>query len=316
MTVATALRRADRSNIEKYQQRNYIRRHKKNGQNPETQQRQAVQRKEEVEDAPSSSCISMGWHPDMVNKNGCTDDINIDKEWLEPGMREFFLFESADECCAAFNLGNKCQVYESGCLHEDGDAVIMPDSLPEDATISSSEEALTLPSEPQPCRSIGWHPDLTNKDGCSNDDNIWEDWAKPSNHGVWIFDTPEECCAIFRQPNQECQIYESECIHQDPNDLVDALGSDCEGDLPWHPNFETRDSFGCSNKEVDVVPDGFELHVYDSARECCNNFHDDSGDCPVVDVCSEGNDAVYLPGVSGDFMALLIMFLPREYSHN
>jgi hypothetical protein len=125
---------------------------------------------EEVEIVPDETiktdftCVSNVWHPDMVNMDGCSNSLDFPQMLSVPGSK--YVFENSLDCCAAFfNDVTACNIYQ---ICEDG-----PPSMS--------------------CTSNAWHPDMTNRNGCSNSvDNIPPDWDSK-----FFFNNSQDCCDFF-----------------------------------------------------------------------------------------------------------------------
>ena len=244
--------------------------------------------------SPSSCENSIGWHADTTTskQNGCSNDDNYPNDWLEADMKEFMFFETSNECCQTLFNGKEgyddCKVHDHGCQQQ---------SSPSSAAGGENAD-IDTPS----CISIGWHVHLLKKDGCTNDDNYEEEWKKPGMKEYMIFDSADECCTTFF-PNGECQIYKSNCalFEEDGDNILDE---NCDKDEStshlWHPNFETK--AGCTND--DNIPQEYlegsshTEYVFDAAQSCCEQYSNQDGICPVVDICSTIGAVTYLSGVS------------------
>lgn len=246
--------------------------------------KQLQQRKQLL--ASSSSCDgSIGWHADMTNRDGCSDGgDDYPKEWLDNnnGEQEFMFFSTSGECCAALFKGKvDCKIYDHGCHQEIS-------SLDNDQSMRSNDND-TKPT----CFSIGWHIEMKYQLGCSDDDNLDDEWRKPGIKELMVFPTAEECCdTFFDNDSRDCQIYNSGCQREDDAAMIISIDN-ISCNAPWHPDFEAK--VGCSNKE-NVPEDWTEL--FDSARACCEKYSVD-GVCPARDMCSKTKDGVmhYLSGV-------------------
>lgn len=140
-----------------------------------------------------------GWHAELENHDGCTDDNNYPDLWLDTVLKAQMFHLSAEACCDMF-FPDGCQVYGRGCQE--------PAGLP-------SEAAGPSPSSNANCVSPGWHPELDNHDGCSNDENYPEQWLMSEKMKSNMFKASSEaCCSLFFKDN--CEVYDLGC-EIDPN---------------------------------------------------------------------------------------------------
>ncbi|EJK46915.1 hypothetical protein THAOC_34397, partial [Thalassiosira oceanica] len=106
-----------------------------------------------------------GWHADMNNQDGCSNDSNFPKEWLSDNFRSHMLHPNPSDCCKAFLAGKQCKAYDSGCVY----------------------------SAPT-CEGGRWHPDALSRTGCSNDEPpaAWDD----AKLAAMMFDSAADCCQV------------------------------------------------------------------------------------------------------------------------
>ena len=65
-------------------------------------------------------CVTHGWHVDLVRKDGCTNDGNIEQDWLDPAIVSLMLHPTADGCCeVAFRDGACAHNEVTGCEYVD-----------------------------------------------------------------------------------------------------------------------------------------------------------------------------------------------------
>lgn len=126
-----------------------------------------------------SSC--MGWHVDMSNQNGCTDDSNYPAQWVEDDeLRRLMFHPTKEACCNRMFPIADCKIYETGCFVAPPPAPVSAPLLPiipQQPTIVSyssfssngvnkspgldpvSPPFATIDStENENCISPGWHP--------------------------------------------------------------------------------------------------------------------------------------------------------------
>jgi hypothetical protein len=166
-------------------------------------------------------CISNTWYPDMINKDGCSNSLDVDESLRG---NPHFSFSSSEECCNTILRYKECKIYQ---VCEEGDST----------TTSTTPQVLS-------CKSSKWHPDLIHADGCSNSiDNIGEDWDSK-----FFLNSPEACCAQF--------FSDGECVvHKDCDDQAETGAELAEPpcqSTKWHPDMIYRN--GCSNS-LDNVPE-------------------------------------------------------------
>jgi hypothetical protein len=101
-------------------------------------------------------------------------------EW--EGLGSLF-FDDVQSCCEFFRPGEDCKVYDI-CSDED-------------------ETVLEAPK----CTSNAYHPDIENKDGCSNSiDGYPPEWDEQRE--MYFYDSALECCSFFFAANpSECKVY-------------------------------------------------------------------------------------------------------------
>ena len=147
-------------------------------------------------DNDTSSCISIGWHVHLLKKDGCTNDDNYEDEWKKPGMKEYMIFDSAEQCCTTFFTNGECQIYKSDCVlyDEGGDNLILDENCDRD------ESSPHL-----------WHPNFETKAGCTNDDNIPQEYSKGSSHTEYVFDTAQSCCEQYSNQDGICPVVDIIC---------------------------------------------------------------------------------------------------------
>lgn len=136
------------------------------------------------------------------------------------------------------------------------------------------------------CEGRSWHPDNTaSLPTCTNTRHGYPPyWENPEMKGVFMFDTPDECCNKL-SPNGDCVMKEArECADDDGPD-------DCAG--PWHP---AADFDGCSNSPRGTYPDDWtvpgvsERYFYETHAECCNAtfVYPSIDECPKTNHCPTG----------------------------
>ena len=130
------------------------------------------------------TCISFTWYPDMINKDGCTNSLNVSKELLE---QPHLAFDSSQECCETLLRDKPCRVYHA-C--EEGTSTSTPSTSPTILTFS--------------CNNNKWHPDMVNRDGCSNSLDwpvTWDD--------KYFFPNSSSCCDFFFPGgDKDCNVYQ------------------------------------------------------------------------------------------------------------
>jgi len=238
------------------------------------------------------------YHPDDVNKDGCTNSLDFPESWINLGKnRESALFyPTVFECCEELYLkkGYDCNI-RNVC------AVFITDHPTSSPTLllPSKEEHSDKPTvDITSCLGQPWHPDMANAvvgviGGCSNDAGYSESWNE--NPGMLLFDTAEECCNTHLIP------YGLKCVIRDTclaNTTIDPrpsnTGSPDGDDLPssscesakWHP---TEGFTKCTN-DLDY-PQNWERAndlMFDGATECCVNVFN-YADCAMEDLCASSD---------------------------
>lgn len=163
-------------------------------------------------------CISNTWYPDMINKDGCSNTLDVDE-----GLRgnPFFAFSSSEECCNSVLRDRECKIYQV-CKEGDPTTTTAPQ-------VSS-------------CQSSKWHPDVIHADGCSNSiDNIVPEWDSK-----FFLNSPEACCAQFF-PHGDC------VVHKDCDDQAETAEKPPCQSTKWHPDMIHKN--GCSNGLDNVSED-------------------------------------------------------------
>ncbi|KAL7531764.1 hypothetical protein ACHAXR_004218 [Thalassiosira sp. AJA248-18] len=222
---------------------------------------------------PSNS--DCAWHADMGNKNGCSNDDNYPKEWLDTKVLKHMFHPTSEACCKSLypTSGGKCPSRDGGCTKN---------VLKEGGTGGGgggSSGTTTTPSNGN-CVTAGWHADLSGgKDGCTNDDNYPGDWlTDPQLLSSMFFPTAQECCSTL--VTGHCTINDRSC-RIDPK----LTSGGCDANV-WHPDVQTR--VGCSNSK-NYPPDWKDVNTEDflfkSALACCTKYHQDWS-CPVRDGCT------------------------------
>jgi hypothetical protein len=149
----------------------------------------------------SSSCSSNKWHPDDKNKDGCTNSPDFPQEWLRnPSM---FFYEAVNECCDFFF--SDCTIYDI-CEEEE---FALTSSTPKPSSPPTRKPQSTSASSTPASSSCLWHPDIANKDGCSNSLDYPDDWKWQP---LYFYKTSKECCDMFFS-KKECKVYD-ECVEQ------------------------------------------------------------------------------------------------------
>jgi hypothetical protein len=130
------------------------------------------------------TCTSFTWYPDMINKDGCTNSLNVSKELLE---QPHLAFGSSQECCQTLLKDKPCKVYHA-C--EEGTSTSTPSTSPTILIFS--------------CTNNKWHPDMVNRDGCSNSldwPDTWDD--------KYFFPNSTSCCDFFFPGgDKDCSVYQ------------------------------------------------------------------------------------------------------------
>ena len=86
------------------------------------------------------------WHADQTHYDGCTNNNDIDDQWLDPSIYNLMFHSTSTDCCNTFFQGVE-------------NCVVRSDPSCDDYGEESS------------CVSPGWHADNTERDGCTNGDN-------------------------------------------------------------------------------------------------------------------------------------------------
>ena len=87
------------------------------------------------------------WHADQTHYDGCTNNNDIDDQWLDPSIYNLMFHSTSTECCNTFFQGvDNCVVRSDPSCDDYGE-------------------------EESSCVSPGWHADNTERDGCSNGDS-------------------------------------------------------------------------------------------------------------------------------------------------
>ena len=169
------------------------------------------------------------WHADQTNRDGCSNNDDINESWLDIDIYELMFSDSSQECCDTFFSGMECNVYvdpscESGTKGDDGD----------NSNGGGGEE-----DDTPPC--LGWHPTQT---GCTDTTSYPTQWTDEKVVHHMFAATAEECCELHF-PGGDCvTVHTGEC------DESDGGGGGGGGKAPcaapgWHADSVMRD--GCSN---------------------------------------------------------------------
>lgn len=135
------------------------------------------------EDKPPAIGCGLGWFPDIVNMDGCSNGRDYPPEWAN---QPHYFSNTSEECCGKYFKGKDCKA-RNNC---DEGAPAPSSSVTTNKCVSNQ---------------IGWFPDPTNRDGCSNSEDYPSDWDhKPE----YFFNSPEECCGMFFK-GRDCKVYDN-----------------------------------------------------------------------------------------------------------
>jgi len=218
-------------------------------------------------------CSDSKWRYDTDYVNGCT---NLDTDEREGSV---LLYQSWQECCQLFFArGEDCQV-DDRCQMEPN--IVLVQDGPRIATYCESHAR--------------YHPDIRNKDGCTNSLDYPESWN--SARGNLFFATDVQCCEeVYFPLGYDCNV-RNVCAVVSDDDGSSALTVTAEKyasckDWPWHPRTDIDPvtgfaNDGCSNSEE--FPDrwnGDESMLFDSAQDCCEAHYLLYGlECNVLNAC-------------------------------
>ncbi|KAL7543342.1 hypothetical protein ACHAXR_012659 [Thalassiosira sp. AJA248-18] len=249
-----------------------------------------IDRSSESEHRRLKSC--MGWHAEMNNQDGCSNDVNYPDSWrksnnsISPGLRQSMFHKTEKACCDFFFPDKTCEVYSSDCK--------APGSAPPPSSSSS-------------CK---WHPDMTTQNGCSNDDNYPEEWLEPRVASHMFHATAQKCCDEFYL-GKSCELYDRGCQAlagpapepavppPEPTDPPsEPAGPPPEPAAPlpeiavppvnvkcvspgWHPDIRNQD--GCSDGEDQWLQAKMKTNMFQqSSSKCCERFYPGK-DCKVYE---------------------------------
>ena len=163
------------------------------------------------------------WHPETENADGCSNSPTYPPEW--EGVKGLFHLDF-QTCCDFFLPDEDCKKYDH-C--EDNGAA-------ETTTTTTTSSVATIS---QQCKSNQWHPDMTNKDGCSNGvDDFPQEWLT-SGPQKYFFDSAQECCDFFFAVSDDsCNVYK--ICEEAPADMTTTSTATAEScvDNKWHPDIE------------------------------------------------------------------------------
>eukprot|EP00956_Cyclotella_meneghiniana_P003035 scaffold3735_cov82-Cyclotella_meneghiniana.AAC.10 len=135
------------------------------------------------EDKPPAIGCGLGWFPDIVNMDGCSNGKDYPPEWAN---QPHYFSSTSEECCGKYFKGKDCKA-RNNC---DEGAPAPSSSVTTSKCVSNQ---------------MGWFPDPTNQDGCSNSEDYPSDWDhKPE----YFFNSPEECCGMFFK-GRDCKVYDN-----------------------------------------------------------------------------------------------------------
>ena len=225
----------------------------------------------------------LGYHPDQVNKDGCTNSNDVPDSWTALEDTSSLFFASALECCTSlyFDKGYDCTV-RNVCADVVTEALSSGSSMPAQEVSGTQDEAVMAC-----CNERKWHPDTNPTDGCSNSMDYPEEWNDDNVSLMMLFDTAELCCAQY---GLECNVDDT-CSNTEDTSPSSA---ECIS-AKWHPAI--GDDEACSNSP-DYPPswDAPEMASYillDSFEECCERHLPDVSDCRKDDVCASSSSSSY-----------------------
>ncbi|KAL9180618.1 hypothetical protein ACHAXT_011071 [Thalassiosira profunda] len=177
------------------------------------------------------------WHISSTQDNTCTNAGDHPAEWDElPEMaRQYYFYDSAEQCCAGSGFGDDC---------------IKIDSC--DTTATQASEA--------PWPSCPFHLHVDEHQTCTNSNYpaAWE------GNEHMLFRTAEECCNV-RFPGQPCAVLEEGCT--DPSTTTQASEAPWPT-CPFHLHVDEHQT--CTNSEYPPAWDDMEHMLFRTAEECCN----------------------------------------------
>ena len=127
----------------------------------------------------SADGCGLGWFPDIVNMDGCSNGKDYPLEWAN---KPHYFSDTSEGCCSTYFKGKDCKAHDN-C----------------DEGAPSSSVATNKCGSNQ----MGWFPDPTNQDGCSNGEDYPSDWTdKPE----YFLKSPEDCCGKYYK-GRDCKVY-------------------------------------------------------------------------------------------------------------
>lgn len=191
------------------------------------------------------------WHPEPNNSDGCSNSPEYPPEWESITVLFHPTFK---ECCDYFRGDENCVEYNV-CV-----------------------DASAITSDNVKCGQ--WHPDMNNKDGCSNSMDYPPDWE---GHSEYFFETAKECCDMFGTAGDQCKARDV-CAGGPPKVTTISM-VDCDN-VPWHPDMQYQD--GCSNSlKFPEAWSGNPFYFFDTPEECCDRFFVQHGKpCKTYESCN------------------------------
>jgi len=230
------------------------------------------------------------WHASKSKSETCTNDDDFPPAWSDAFYNGKTMFSSHTECCndlGAFGLAN-CHVIN-----------ICTDPLYTSGTIGTDYGS--------PSCAYPWHPNAPTFRGCSNSlpETYPNDWTHPDVQSWYLYGTHEDCCDNFfdYEDTDDCPKFDH-CPDvivpiASPIAWASTSPTTCDEERNrWHkghtgPNICTNDlDYPLAWDDPTITAD----HLFDTVRECCDNFVDneDMDTCVVVDICDKMSTTIDL----------------------
>ena len=227
---------------------------------------------------PTSSYLNFCLRDKATETMECIYDSSYPDIWDTPSEREAHLFETAEDCCEAWNChtetvtpsdegrwlsnegGTDCVfmnlpegMLDADWLFETRDGCCAVNTCPENVTTTTTEATTTQESPPLWYPHFNSYDEATETMECIYDSSYPDVWDTPTEKEAHLFETEEDCCDTWN-----CH---SETVT--PSDegrwLSNEGGTDCvfmnlpEGMLDADWLFETRDGCCAVNTCPEIV---------------------------------------------------------------
>ena len=255
----------------------------------------------------TTECLSSElWHM-TLDFQKCSNNFDFPSNWLQPEMRDQYMFHTLEDCCNNFFSRGHCAV-EDICApptpiptHTPSSSPIhMPSSSPSmkpstgppssSPSLKPSTGPISDPSKLSEngtktsidgCENNKWHPKSYLNRVCTNDKNYSPAWNNPLVSDRFLKNSAKECCDFFYK-SEDCEIVDT-CPTALSNHGTPVSSDTCES-KKWHPT--SLHERKCSNDGVypplwDNLGDKF---LRSSAMDCCETFYA-GGDCNVENIC-------------------------------